>query len=322
MSLKKIAELSGVSVSTVSKVMHGNGEISESTVLKVKNAAKELGCLEKYYIGKYNKTVIAVILPEFGSEFYTRLASEIAECAEKHGAVTIFSQSSFNKEKCTEIADYLSFRGMADGIVLIGHSDLKQKLDIPSVVQGEVMGVPSDCINCNIAPAVFSAVDYLAGCGHKKIAYVGEQHTMSKLHLLKQALSKQGIPLKDEYTYISENRFMSAGFHGAQYILGLKNPPTAIIAAYDYIALGMIEYFKQNKINVPDDISVIGMDNIIAAEYGNLTSIAFDYKRMCEETVDLLFKRIENKYYTPTHSINYDAKLIIRNSVKNINKSI
>ncbi len=76
MTLKKIAELSGVSVSTVSKVMHGSGEMSDATIIKVKNAAKELGCLEKYYTGKYEKKVITVILPEICSEFYSNIAAE------------------------------------------------------------------------------------------------------------------------------------------------------------------------------------------------------------------------------------------------------
>lgn len=318
MTLKKIAELSGVSVSTVSKVMHGSSEISSDTVIKVKNAARELGCLEKYYTGKYEKKVIAVILPEVASEFYSNIAAEITNCAEKYNAAVIFSQSMFDEKKCIEVADYLSFRGMADGIIIIGHSELKHKLDIPAVVISGNTPNSSDCIDMNISPAVFDAVEYLLKCGHTKIAYVGEARTMSKLAILKQALNKYNIPLKDEYTYISDKRFMSAGLFGASHMLNLDTPPTAVVAAYDYIALGMIEYFNQHNIYVPEDISVIGMDNITAASCSSLTSITFDYKNMCSDVVNLLFKRIANKFYCPIQNINYDAELIIRNSVKNI----
>lgn len=318
MTLKKIAELSGVSVSTVSKVMHGSGEISDETIMKVKNAAKELGCFEKYYTGKYEKRVIAVILPEICSEFYSSIASEINICAEKYNAAVIFSQSMFDDDKCVEIADYLAFRGMADGLVIIGNPQLKQKIDIPSVIISDSKISVSDTVALNISTAVFSAAEYLLKCGHEKIAYVGERRTTSKLNILKQALNKYNIPLKPEYTYISDSRFMSAGYSGAQYMINLKTPPTAIVAAYDYIALGMFEYFKQHNINVPNDISVIGMDNIIAAHCSDLTSVAFDYKRMCRSAVDLLFKRIENKYYCPAQKLEFNAELIIRNSVKNI----
>ena len=318
MTLKKIAELAGVSVSTVSKVMHGNTEISEETAAAVKNAAKELGCLEKYYKGEYGKPVIAVIIPEVCSEFYSNIASETAAFAERHGAAAILAQSMFDGNKCTEIADYLSFRGMADGIVIIGHSELKKKLDVPFVIIGGNDKSASDCIYMDMENAVSDAVKYLIKCGHKKIAYVGEQRTSSKLALLKKIMKKNDIPLKKEYTYVSGGRFMSAGFAGAEQLLSLKNPPTAIIAAYDYIALGMMEYFKLHNISVPKDISIIGMDNIIAASCSNLTSIAFNYKSICRETVDLLFKRIENKYYCPKQSIAFDAELVIRESVGNI----
>lgn len=318
MTLKKIAELAGVSVSTVSKVMHGSNEISEETAAAVKNAARELGCLEKYYKGEYEKIVIAVILPEIGSEFYSNIASEITVFAEERGATVIFAQSLFDKNKCMEIADYLSFRGMADGIIVIGHSELKRKLDIPFVIIDGDAENDSDCIRMSIDNAVFAAVKYLIKCGHKKIAYIGEPRTMVKLELLKTALNKNNVPLKQEYTYISDNRFMSAGFCGANHLLSLENPPTAIVAAYDYIALGIIEYFKMHNISMPEDISVIGMDNIIAASCSNLTSIASDYKGACREAVDLLFKRIENKYYCPKQNIAFEGELIIRESVKKI----
>lgn len=252
------------------------------------------------------------------SEHYSNIAHELSKCIEEYNASVIFSQSMFDKNKCTEAADYLSFRGMVDGIITIGFSLFNQNVNIPSVSINSIGSAYSDCINFNISPAIFSAVDYLLKCGHTKIAYIGEPLTMLKLEILKQALHKYNISLRDEYTYISDNRFMTAGFLGARHMSDLPDPPTAIVAAYDYIALGAIEYFNSNGINVPEDISLIGMDNIIAASCSNLTSIAFDYKSMCNNMVDLLFKRIENKYYRPIQNITFDAELIIRGSVKNI----
>lgn len=314
MKLSDIAKMSGVSVSTVSKVMHGSDEISEKTKDAVTKAAKELGCFEKYSKKKYEKKVIAVIIPEIRSEYYSSIAAMMSDCIKKAGMEVIFAESNFSGSKCVEIADFFSFRSMADGIIMFSDRETGKKLNIPSVIICDEEN--PQCICVNIKNAVFDAIEYLKNNGHRNIAFIGEALTQSKLCLFKEAMNKFALPVYNDYIHISNGRFYDAGKEGAKSFLSLKTRPTAVVAAYDYIAMGAIDFFGSCGVCVPRDISVIGMDDISAASAAGLTSVRTDYNFLCSEAVDLLIKRIENKYYCPRRCICINGELVIRSSVR------
>lgn len=320
MKLSDIAKLAGVSVSTVSKVMAGSKEISKNTKEAVIKIAKDNGVFEKYYHGTYEKKVVAVILPEIKSEHYSRIATIIRQLVEAKGDMTIFAETNFEDEKYTRYIEYFAFRGMADGIITVGGNNIKVDAGIPIVMIGGTGGSAIDTVSFDIKNAIETAVQYLKKCGHKKIAYIGEKLTSGKGECIKEALKNNFLDIYDEYMITSGKRFENAGVDGVKRLLKASEMPTAIIAAYDYIAMGAIDALKTAGYSVPDDISVIGMDDIAAASYPDisLTTIRIDYKAMCEIAVDLITKKIQNKYFRIRQNILIQTELEIRDSVKHI----
>lgn len=320
MKLSDIAKLAGVSVSTVSKVMAGSKEISKNTKEAVIKIAKDNGVFEKYYHGTYEKKVVAVILPEIKSEHYSRIATIIRQLVEAKGDMTIFAETNFEDEKYTRYIEYFAFRGMADGIITVGGNNIKVDAGIPIVMIGGTGGSAIDTVSFDIKNAIETAVQYLKKCGHKKIAYIGEKLTSGKGEYIKEALKNNFLDIYDEYMITSGKRFENAGVDGVKRLLKASEMPTAIIAAYDYIAMGAIDALKTAGYSVPDDISVIGMDDIAAASYPDisLTTIRIDYKAMCEIAVDLIMKKIQNKYFRIRQNILIQTELEIRDSVKHI----
>ena len=106
MTMTKLAKLSGVSVSTVSKVFSGNPEISEETRNKVIALAKQAGCFEKYFKPQYSKKQIAVICPELLGIHYSKLATDIEKNFHKRSATMLLSISNFSAKTQNELIEY------------------------------------------------------------------------------------------------------------------------------------------------------------------------------------------------------------------------
>ncbi len=319
MKLADIAKEAGVSISTVSKVMNGSSEISEDTRKRVIKIAKDNNVFEKYCHSRYSKRVIAVILPEIKSERYNKMVSVLGEIIEKNGDVAIFAESRFDKEKAVELMEYFAFRSMVDGIIVIGSGEVPKTLTVPTVVMdGEAEGSKADCVTSSSDEAVDEAIKYLKKCGHRKIGFIGERLTDSKLVKFEKIMRRHSMEIDGKYIVVSNERFEKAGFEGMERLLKHEDLPTAVIAAYDYIALGAIEALKNHGKSVPEDMSVIGMDNISAAAYSDisLTTIKVDYDEMCRAAAELIMKKIENKYYRISHNIEVKAELEIRGTVR------
>lgn len=320
MTLQKLAKMAGVSVSTVSKAFSDSEEISRDTKELVFKTAKSTGCFEKYYKGKYKKKIIALICPEIIGEFYNNIVTEFEKITNDMGAVLSVSVSNFDAKREKELIEYYSFVQKADAIILVGGNSDINITDIPIIEIGSYKKQSTQQILIEIDDAVNDAVKYLKENGHKYIAYAGESHTKGKIKTFKKALLKNNMNVCDDFIFESGKRFEDAGYDCAKQLLALKNRPTAVICAYDNIAIGLIKHLQKNGINVPDDISVIGINDIPSAVYGEveLTSIRIDVHDLCAAAIEPLKKKMDNVYAFSRETISVKSKLVIRNSVKNI----
>jgi LacI family transcriptional regulator len=147
---------------------------------------------------------------------------------------------------------------------------------------------------------------------------LGEKLTKEKAHKFEDAVSKLG---GDNITIIeSTERFEDAGKDAVDKLLALRSDCTAIICAYDNIALGAIKQLKNKGLSVPDDISVIGIDNIVMGKYAEtaLTTIGVDFEEVCSLVCDILKKKLKNPYYKTYKKIVIKGELIVRESIKRI----
>ncbi len=158
--------------------------------------------------------------------------------------------------------------------------------------------------------------------GHTKIAFFGEKLTEFKKELFLSAINKNHLHVDSDFIIVSDKRFEQAGYEAMEKIYSLKNKPTAIFAAYDYIALGAMQCIKNHGDSVPENFSIIGSDDIALASHCNisLSSIKTDRKKILDLAIDLIIKKFDRKYLSTKSSLSQESELIIRNSIKNISK--
>lgn len=323
MNLEKLAQTVGVSLGTVSKAFSGSKEISESTKQKIFAVAKENGCFEKYYKGKREKKVIAVICPELESNYYCAIASRIESELNKRGAVMMLLLSSFSSKKEQELVNYLITSKSVDGIIIItAQSRVKFNENVPIVAVNTRRDLSEvDCINVAFKDTIIDTIAYLKENGHEKIAFMGDMFAKSKLNMFINAMQVNGLSVNQEWLFTEKVRFEDAGKSAMAKLLAMDEQPTAIFCSYDNIALGAIQSIRTHSKNVPDDYSIVGIDDIpIASHYNiSLTSIKSRKNTICDTAVDLIMKKLESKFFSLHQKISLRTELIKRGSVKKIN---
>ncbi len=313
MTMRELAKAANVSVSTVSKAFHGAKDISEETREHIFSVAKELGCYGKFHQGKYNKKVIAVICPELAGQFYSTFTELLQEMIEKAGCICTISTDHFLPEVQAQLIEYYSEYLKVDGILIFDlQTKLKKGHTTPIVSLYSNKDTTADCVGIDIKSAIVDAIKLLLDLGHTKIAFLGEKLTTLKAQYFYEAATDllQGEP----QIITSAYRFEKAGEDGAAQ---LAPDVTALICAYDNIAFGAIKTLRAQGLQIPQDISVIGIDNAPMGQYASTTLTTIDTKpdEVCTIAWELLQKKMESPYYKSPQSISIRSGLIVRESV-------
>lgn len=322
LTLKKIAELCGCSVATVSKAFSGSCEISEEKAEKIFATARELGCYDKYYKGKSRRKIIGLLFPETASEFYGTQMDMLEREIYARGADTVVGITRFDGERVARLFNSFAYGMKVDGIILVGDESLIRNPDqIPLVCFHEPVNKK------NLANADYLSIDYKGGIlklcelikeyGHTNVGFIGEPHTKYKMLYLWEALRKCGLPVHERFSYLSKYRFAEAGEDGFAHLAKANELPDVIVAGYDQIAFGAIHCAKKMGIRIPEDVSIVGIDDITATDFIDvpLTSLHVHTEDACKTVVDLLFKRIDNRNYRETREFIIPLSVNIRESL-------
>lgn len=319
MTLNTLAKLAGVSVATVSKAFSGSEEISADTRERIFSLAREHGCFDKYNKNKFDKKVIAVISPEMTSDYYNAFLSILNREISAQGGLMTVSVSNFDKDRSAELFSYYTSYCKADGVIILCSAEaIKNPTLMPAVVIGSYHGTePIDVVRLCWKPAIQEVVSYLKAHGHTEIGYVGEPLTESRKEALIEVLQEHGLPVREEFFRISQKRFEDAGIEVMEQWLSEGSPlPTAIITAYDHIALGAMQVLRQHNIRIPEDISIIGSDDIPVASYleTSLSSIRTHMDEACATAVDLIMKKLKNQHYRARREILLHSEFVPRDT--------
>lgn len=313
MTMAQLAKLAEVSVSTVSKAFRDADDISFDTKEKIFNIAKECGCYGKFYKSRFHKKIFAVIYPELESSFYADYARQLQKIIEQNGGIVLMSTDNFDPLKQAELIDYYASFLRVDGIFVISlKSELKRGYETPVVsLMSSVQN--ADSINADVYRAMADAIDLLKQNDHTDIAFLGEKLTRGTA---KKFCDICRLPYNCDNVIESEFRFQMAGQDGAKQLLNKKTKYTAIMCAYDDIAYGAIHHLKTQGISVPEDISIIGIDNIGFSKFAEtpLTTIDYHTENICLSAWELMAKKVKNIYYKDGNVI-IPAKLVLRKSV-------
>ena len=325
MTLIQLAKKCGVSVATVSKAFSGGNDISEKTRAKIFAQAKLDGCYDKYINKSYPKKVIGIIVPEIMSEYYTGIFKALDETIIKNNAISVLMVSDFDDKKTQEYFDYSSFYRKTDGVIIVdSDTNLKNSENIPAVLisNGQLPRQQNtDRIIIDLESGINEAVKYLKTNGHKSIAFIGESKTKRKEILFKKALENNGIYSNRNFFVETDKRFENGGYEAMKALIESNHAPTAVIAGYDKMAIGAMKYLHEKGLSVPEDISIIGMDNISDSKYTSvpITTIGLNLDELSREAVDLILKKTDSRYFKSKHQIKIECKLQVRSSVKNLN---
>lgn len=324
-SILDVAKASGVSITTVSRVINKIGSVKERNRVRVMNAVKELKFqpsvfAQRLATGKSN--VVALVIPRYEGVFYSFYALEIIR-----GVGTMCEALKLDLLlHLTDARSSLPLRGIGGLIFsdIIGNrAQLEESLDkdIPAVVINYyVEDLDVSCIAVDNCGGAENAVNYLIELGHKKIAHItGDVLTQAaamRLEGYKRALKKNGIEIRDDYIFrtdYSRGQARSA----AEALVKAPDPATAVFVASDSMALEVMAVARELGRNIPDDLSIVGFDDNPSGLYGPvaLTTVRQPLIRMAEESVKELNRLIGLKKNAPKRIL-LPTELVIRESCK------
>lgn len=289
-TLSKIAKLAHVSVSTVSKAFSMSPEINEQTRELIFDIAKEHGCFKKYYKAKYPKHVIAVICPEFQSRLYSNALSAVQAYLARHQCEICVAATDFSSETERELLRYYNQHTTVDGIIVISsYSRPEAPLELPVAY---VLGGGEGCfqVKIDVAQAQAQAVEHFLSRGVTDIGLIGEDLTQGKLRRFRELLDQRGFPVPPHRIAAGQARFEAGGYAAMERLLEAGTPPRAVLCAYDYLAIGAIRCIYDRGLSVPEDVAVLGMDDLSEAKYLNppLSSIDYPLADACELAAEAL----------------------------------
>jgi LacI family transcriptional regulator len=332
-SIKDVAKEAGVSISTVSNALNNSRYVKEETKKRINEVAERL----KYtpnIIARGLKTrstsTVAVIVPDISNQFFAQVIKGVEEVARLRKYNVLLACTYYDvleEKKSIEILR----KQFVDGFVFISGYDsfdyIKALNDdkVPVVVADrelEDIKVPSVLIDNFYA--MKEAVNYLYDLGHNKIGYISytydNQTTVRKrFEGYCEGLKENKLDYNPDMVVISETLRLNElqGSHEAvRKIIKYKSIPSVIMTASDFIAVGVIEALKDLKIKIPEEISVIGYDNILISQYTSplLTTVKQPKEKMGAIAMNLLLDIIEGKKIK-NRNIVLPTKLIVRRSV-------
>jgi LacI family transcriptional regulator len=320
-----VAKRAGVGVGTVSRVLNNSSQVSEATRQKVLAAIEELDYHPSPIAQRLSlrKTfTIGVITPFFTRPaFVERLRGVEAALTESEYDLVLFNVETTDKRDACFRELPISQR--FDGLLIIAlpptDEDVVhfQQADIPIILIDAYHPALSHVVIDDIEGG-YKATKHLIELGHTRIAYISDplespfRFTSSphRYQGYRQALDEAGIPLRPEYHRRAEHGEEQAR-NMTYHLLNLDEPPTAIFAASDTQAMGVIQAARDTGLRIPDNLSVIGYDDIQAAKYMGLTTVRQLFFESGQRGVELLLETLENPQTELMHKV-LATELIVR----------
>jgi LacI family transcriptional regulator len=307
-TIHDVAQAAGVSVSTVSRVLNDKDDVAPETYEKVQGVIQEMGytsSLAARSMRSRRTNVIGLIVPDVADSFSIQVMKGVNQAIFELGYdLIIYTSGSIKKRSAAEREQYfvsLLNGSVTDGVVIVTPAATSFSTAAPVVT----IDPNNECPECltiiatNRAGAL-AAMEYLIGLGHRRIGFISGrpdlQSAQRRLQGYQDALRQAEIPLVPEM--IATGDFsLDTGRLCAQKLLSLPNPPTAIFAANDQSAIGTIEAAREMGLRVPEDLSVVGFDNIPEANYCNpaLTTVDQFIDKMGYVATEALIGLIQGK---------------------------
>ena len=322
--LSDIARISSVSVSTVSKALRNSSDLNRETAKRIQEVAHRLGYQSKSMPKTANhlSRFVGIICPEIRSNFYSQVATKITQMLFEQNIGTILCFTDFSVEKELQYLRMMCDKKVS-GIFCLTEDPITWR-NIRNAI--DTNGVPVVQLGINVEANEFDnifvddnagieyAIAHLVDLGHREIAFIGDSYARNRLEGFKNSMAMHGLPVKSQYICIDYERFERCGYNQMSHLLALPNPPTAVLAQYDEIAVGAMRKLGEKGYHVPRDISIVGMENVTFSSFTSpaLTTVAGHIDEMSRIAIELLMHKISDKEYRLVQRIQLIPELLIR----------
>lgn len=329
-----IAKAAGVSPGTVSRTLNNIGYIKDETRQKIEKVMHDL----KYIPNRAARTLktkktglIMLAIPDTDNPFYVDMVKSVQDVAKFNDYSIILYYTEGRKNDELKALKMLH-ENFADGMILINFSFTKdhlkeiERINCPLVLSGicvsDIGGRQEDrfdYIGVDTRKGMYLAAKHLIMQGHEDIGYIGG---FRELEVFREryegycsALIDSGLQVRDEFVFW-KNYSESTGYEAGIRFLSLDKLPTAVCAANDMLAMGALRAFEENGIKVPEDISLVGMDNIEIASRlkPKLSTVSIAQSEIGRTAAEIVFKRLKGEERGPSKKIIFEPRLVVRES--------
>ncbi|MBN9346687.1 MAG: LacI family DNA-binding transcriptional regulator [Devosia sp.] len=329
--LKDIADKTGFSTNTVSLALRHSPRIPQQTRDVIQRAAAELNYLPnqiaKSLVSRETKT-IGLVLTDINNPVLTHTAQSIELALSARGYGTLFATSNNNLTEEVRAIEMVRAR-QVDGILIyptghrqLDHLRMLRRANYPIVLLVGEADAGIDAVGMDERRGAHKATRHLIDVGHRRIALIdgaNPQGNREKREGYQQALAEAGIGFEPALVLDPRGNSVDRGYWAVDGVMSGPDRPTAIFAANDSLALGALRWCLKHNVRVPEDVAIVGMDNIEFGEYAGvpLSSVDYAVETVTRMAVERLMRLIAAGDQLPEPRITQiDPDLVIRESTR------
>lgn len=324
-SIHAVAARAGVSIATVSRVLNNSKPVNADTRQRVEAAVAALGYRTNTAgrsLAKAQSRLLMVLVPDFANPFYAQIVQG-AESVTGAAGYKILLTDATSSDVAHRTALDAIYNRLADGVINLAHLDDDPALhaalrDMPWVNCSEFVpesGLP--WVSIDHRQAAIDAVQYLLNRGHRRIALISADETFRWAQLRRQgyqmALERAGIALQPALLRTATSLDYDAGAQAVGGLLALQEPPSAVFAVSDTLAIGAIKALRRAGRRVPDDMAVLGFDDLpLSAVFEPaLTTVSQPMRELGARAAEILLARLAGGQPA---SLTLPHQLVVRDS--------
>ncbi|MCA0294440.1 MAG: LacI family transcriptional regulator [Actinobacteria bacterium] len=328
-NLKQVAELSGVSVRTVSNVVNGFHYVAPETRQRVQTAIDALGyrpnaAARSLRTGRTG--LLALVVPALDQPYFAELARAVVRHANAAGYTVVLDQTDADRERELDLLSGQPGRTMFDGLILnpltLTSADIPANPSRPIVLLGErAIATSADHVHIDNVAAARTATEHLIAGGRRRVAVIGTQDTPSgqsarlRLQGAMIALAEAGLTAHPDLLRPADSYTRTAGYRAMEAILDGGRAVDAVFCFNDSMAIGALRALREHSVRVPDDVAVVGFDDIEEGQFSAppLTTVRPDKDAIARTAVERLVARIGGES-EPGQEIEVGFDLVVRES--------
>ncbi|GHO88116.1 LacI family DNA-binding transcriptional regulator [Dictyobacter formicarum] len=329
-TLKDVALRAGVSIKTVSNVVHGYEHVTVEMRQRVNKALEELNYqpnLPARYLRKGRVSILALAIPFLTNPYFSDIGKAVITAATARSYTVLIDSTDGERSKETLVINGM-YPHLIDGVILSplaleAEDLLSQRVNVPLVLLGErLFNVPYDHVVIDNVAAARLATQHLISLGRKRIAAIGAQEISAgdtarmRLQGYREALTEAGMSWNPDLVIRSLSYDRIDGIRAMHQLMESDTPPDAVFCFNDLLALGAMRALYEGGYRVPEDVAVIGFDDIKEGTFSmpSLSTIAPNKQEIGDLAVAFLLDRIEETYKGEPRQAQAPFQLIIRES--------